>query len=111
MSTDVSPLAQRLAEAYGVDLTTLREKYLDKITARNVLEHLNTVSGDRPPPKRKRLKPAAQSGPAQPDESIGAEQTSAQPVADTKPTLTPVATPNPRRPSYVRNAKRNQTRA
>ena len=96
MSTDVSPLAQRLAEAYGVDLTTLREKYLDKITARNVLEHLNTVSGDRPSPKRKRLKPAAQSGPAEPDKGTGkgAEQTSAQPVADTKPTLTPVTTPN-----------------
>ena len=60
LSTDVSPLAQRLADAYDVDLAILREKYIDdKITARNVLEHLDT-SGERASLKRKRLKPTAQ---------------------------------------------------
>ena len=44
MADDISPLAQRLAEAYNVDLAKLREKQLEgKITARSVLDYLNAA--------------------------------------------------------------------
>lgn len=47
MADDISPLAQRLAEAYDVDLAKLKEKHLGgKITARNVLDYLNAADGN-----------------------------------------------------------------
>lgn len=46
MAEDISPLAQRLAEAHGVDLAELKKQLGGKITARSVLDYLNAADGD-----------------------------------------------------------------
>ncbi len=111
MADDISPLAQRLAEAYNVDLSKLREKQLEgKITARSVLDYLNaaddntlekTVSGslaekelNQENPEQKELeedleqkdpeqKEPEREEPVQPPPSTSTQGSSAEAVADT----------------------------
>ena len=44
LTDNVSPLARRLADTHDVDLSALAKGPDDKITARNVLEHLSTTA-------------------------------------------------------------------
>ena len=81
LADNISPLAQRLADAYDVDLSKLEAKHLEgKITARSVLDYLN-ASETSTSPERKIL--------ASPD----AVETTTVAERQPQPTLSPEFTP------------------